>query len=188
MTQHLDELTLTLIADGEETPSEASAHAAVCPTCAARVEAIRADSLVLGASLAIDADDLAFLFAAALPDALVAQAAADSRLARRERLSGLFWSIVPLALGYAGWVFLAPILWGWLAILRQAGGTALVLRAAAEVTLRAVDSFASIVESASAVPGFNAPLLSLSLIAALTYAALLLLPGRGEAGQNQAAA
>jgi hypothetical protein len=48
----------------------------------------------------------------------------------------------------------------------------------ANVAWGAVDSLAGIVETASAVPGFNAPLVTLSLVAAALYAVAVLTPSQ----------
>ena len=131
----------------------------------------------LHTALALDAGELAFLREAALPARLVAlvQQQADPRA----QLLGLLWLVVPAAIGYAAWLVVAPLFGGGLALLVQTGGSALLVSLLTNVAWGALDTLAGVVEAASAVPGFNAPLVTLSVVAAALYAVAVLTPAQG---------
>lgn len=130
----------------------------------------------LRTALSLDDDELTFLRAARLPAQLMARIMAESRVTPRARLIELLWIVVPAALGYAGWLFVAPTLGRVGALARQSGITAILAAQVIDVAWNALDLFASIVEAASAVPGFNAPLILVSLLAAAAYTLGLGLP------------
>ena len=118
-------------------------------------------------ALALDEDELAFLRAAALPQRLVALATA-----RRSPLAvaaELLWIVVPVAAGYAAWLLAAPVLLDWFALARQAGLAALLASLITRALWGTIDLFASVVESASGLPGFDAPLVTIALLATVTY-------------------
>ena len=127
-------------------------------------------------ALSLDADELAFLRSAALPARLAAlvQAQPDPRA----QLMGLLWVVLPAALGYAAWLVVAPLFSNGLSLVAQAGGSALLATLIADTLWGGLDTFASVIEAASAVPGFNAPLLTLSLAAVALYACAVLTPAR----------
>jgi hypothetical protein len=118
-------------------------------------------------ALALDEEELAFLRAAALPQRLAAQILA----APQPRMSALdlLWIALPATVGYVAWLFAAPVLAAWLAVARQAGLSSLVATLLANAAWRTVDLFASMVEAASSLPGFDAPLVAISLLAAAAY-------------------
>jgi len=129
-------------------------------------------------ALALDASEIAFLVSAALPRALAARTlTTDARLSGREQLMGLLWISLPVALAHGGWLLAAPVLRSWAAIARQTGATAILASAAANAALSSASLFASAVELASAVPGFEAPLIALTSVAAMVLLTQLLLPG-----------
>ncbi len=118
-------------------------------------------------AIALDEDELAFLRAAALPQRLVALAA--SRRSPLALAAELLWVVVPVAVGYAGWLLAAPVLLDWFALARQAGLAALLASIVTRALWGTMDLFASVVEGASALPGFDAPLATIALLAAATY-------------------
>src|SRR5688500_15711018 len=128
----------------------------------------------LRGALALDADELTFLRSAALPSRFAALV--QQRADPRAQLIGLLWVILPAAIAYAAWLSVAPLLSGGRPLAAQAGGSALIASLIANVAWGALDSLAGIVEAASAVPGFNAPLVTLSLVAVALYAAAVLSP------------
>jgi hypothetical protein len=174
--EHLDELTLLLMADGEPVEASQAAHAEACPLCRGRLAALRADAATLTHSLRLTPNELAFLFAAALPERLAAQVV-PSRV-REGSLRALLWWIFPFAFGYAGWLLTEPFAAQMLDFARQAGGTTIALSFLTEAALAVAGTFASVVEGASTVPGFNAPLVTLSALAGLTWLLLLVAPRR----------
>lgn len=169
---HPDELTLLLIADGEAAPPDAAAHVARCDACGARVAALRTEAASLCAALALAPEEVEFLLAAALPRRLATRASVAAGGWRS--VAGLLWIFLPMAVAYAGWLAVLPVIDGWLDLARRSGVTVVLTSAATSLALRAADAYASLVEAASLVPGFSAPLLSLSLLAALTWLALSL--------------
>ena len=124
-------------------------------------------------ALALDDDELAFLSAAALPVRLAASVAAAQR---RSLAIDLLWIAFPAALMYAGWLLAAPLVSASLAVAGQAGVTTLVAAQTSRVLWGALNGFASLVEAASALPGFESPLALIAILAAMTYAAGLATP------------
>jgi hypothetical protein len=173
---HLDELTLLLLAEGEPVEGDSAAHAAACSVCSARVAAFRAEALVLGDSFALAPDELAFLHAAALPEQIASRVEADA--VAQGSLVSLLWWILPFLLGYLGWLFALPYFADALDLVRDAGGLTLALTFLTDAAISATDLFASLIEGVSAVPGFGAPVLALSFLAAVTWVALLAAPRR----------
>jgi len=138
----------------------------------------QAEETALRDALALDGAEMAFLLSASLPRALAARVlTTDARWSSREQLMGLLWITLPVALGYAGWLLAAPVLWGWAALARQTGATAILASTAAGAALGAADLYLSAVEIASTLPGFEAPLYALSTVAAIFLFTQLLLPG-----------
>ena len=127
-------------------------------------------------ALALDPDELAFLHAAALPARLSALIAASP--SPRAQVLGLLWVVLPAAIAYAAWLVVAPLFAGGLELVAQAGGSALLASLIADALWGAFDSLASVVELVSVVPGFDAPLVTLSLVAAALYACAVLSPTR----------
>ncbi|HEU5317807.1 MAG TPA: hypothetical protein VFX49_16975 [Chloroflexota bacterium] len=123
-------------------------------------------------ALALDDDELAFLRAAALPERLAAQVAA----ARRGLALDVLWIVLPAALAYGGWLVTAPLLGPWLGLVGQAGLTNLLAAQAVGAAWALVDGFAGMVETASALPGFETPLALIAVLAALTYVVGLTAP------------
>jgi hypothetical protein len=97
----------------------------------------------------------------------------------RAQLLGLLWVVLPAAIAYVAWLAVAPLFSGGLSLLVQTGGSALLVSFVADALWGGLDTFASVIEAASAVPGFNAPLITLSLVAAALYAYAVLTPPRG---------
>jgi hypothetical protein len=144
----------------------------------------RTSASALRGALALDPDEVSFLRSAALPSRLAAlvQQRADPRV----QLMGLLWVVVPAAIAYAAWLTVAPLFTGGLTLAGQVGGSALIASLLANIAWSALGSLAGIVEAASAVPGFNAPLVTLSLAAVALYAAAVLTP-RQRVRQDAAA-
>jgi hypothetical protein len=178
--QHPDELTLLLIADGEVAEGAELAHVAGCEVCTSRIAAFRAEAEALRGVLALDATELTFLAAAALPGQLAARAEAARRAAQREQRLGFLGLLGAAALGYGGWLLAVPLLAQLIELGRRAGSAAWLAGMAASAAWWLMDTLASAVEAASTVPGFGAPLLTLSIMAGLTWLALLVSAGRQE--------
>ena len=128
-------------------------------------------------ALSLDADELAFLHSAALPLRLAALVQAQR--SPRAQVAGLLWVLLPAAIAYAGWLAAAPLINAGLGAAAQAGGSALLAALIADALWGTLDSLAALIEVASAVPGFNAPLITLSIVAAALYACAVVPPARG---------
>ncbi len=139
-------------------------------------KAERALTAALRGALALDADEMAFLRSAALPSSLAALV--QQRADPRAQLIGLLWVFLPAAIAYAAWLSVAPLFSGGLALAAQTGGSALIASLIANIAWGALDSLAGIIEAVSAVPGFNAPLVTLSFVAVALYVAAVLTPGQ----------
>jgi hypothetical protein len=139
-------------------------------------EAEYREDAALRRSLALDADELAFLRSATLPARLAALVRAQPN--PRAQLIALLWIAVPAAIGYAAWLTVAPLFGGAIELVTQTGGSALAASLVAGALWGTLDALASIIELLSAVPGFSTPLLTLSLIAVALYALALLTPPR----------
>ena len=137
----------------------------------------RTESAALRRALELDPDELAFLRSAALPLRFAALVQAQRR--PRAQLVSLLWVVLPAAVGYAAWLAIAPLVNGALDVMAQAGSSALLATLIARTLWGTLDSIAAVVEVASAVPGFNAPLITLSLIAVALYACAVLFPTGG---------
>ena len=135
------------------------------------------ESGALRRGLALDAEELAFLRSAALPARFAALVPVQP--SPRAHLVGLLWIVLPTAIGYAAWLTVAPLFEGALGLVAQSGGSALLASLIAGTLWGALDTLAAAIEVASAVPGFNAPLITLSLMAAALYAFAVLTPARG---------
>ena len=140
-------------------------------------DAERAESTALRRALSLDADELAFLRSAALPLRLAALVQAQR--SPRAQLAGLLWVVLPAAIAYAGWLAAEPLISAGLEAIAQAGGSALLAALFADALWGALDSLAALIEVASAVPGFNAPLVTLSIVAAALYACAVVPTTRG---------
>jgi hypothetical protein len=127
-------------------------------------------------ALALDEDELAFLRAAVLPARFAARIAAERRAVGRSFALDLLWIVAPVALGYVGWLAVAPLVGSWLALAGQVGMTSLLAAQVARGAWAALDGLASLIEAASAVPGFDAPLALISVLAALVYVVGLTVP------------
>lgn len=132
--------------------------------------------MALRRALALDADEVSFLRSAALPDRLAQLV--GQRADPRVQLAGLLWVVLPAAIAYAAWLVVAPLFSGGLSLVAQLGGSALVVSLVANAAWGTLEWLAALVEAASAVPGFNAPLVTLSLVAAALYGAAVLNPGQ----------
>ncbi len=137
----------------------------------------------------LDDGDLAFLQWAGLPAQLTARVALAQQTAPAAgQVASLWWLLAGCAAAYAGWLLALPPVWEWFELARRAGATTYLASQAATLALRAVDGFARIVEATSYVPGFGAPLVSLSLLAVLAWITLAVLPLLTRApGARQAA-
>ena len=133
-------------------------------------------AVALRRALALDDDEVSFLRNAALPArlALLVGQPADPRA----QLTGLLWVVLPAAIAYVAWLMVAPLLSDGLSLVAQLGGSALVVSLIMNAALGALDWLATLVEAASAVPGFNAPLVTLSLVAAALYGAAMISPSQ----------
>ena len=134
------------------------------------------ESASLRRAFALDADELAFLRSAALPTRFAALVRAEP--SPRAQLIGLLWIVLPAAIGYAAWLTVAPLFEGALALVAQTGGSALLASLVANALWGTLDTLAAAIEVASVVPGFNAPLITLSLVAAALYGIAVLTPTR----------
>ena len=130
----------------------------------------------LRAALALDDSELSFLREAALPARLAALIQQQAN--PRAQLLGLLWLVVPAAIGYAAWLVVAPLFSGGVTLAAQTGGSTLLASLFFDVGWGTLDTLAGLIEAASAVPGFNAPLVTLSVVAAALYATAVLLPSR----------
>jgi hypothetical protein len=120
-------------------------------------------------ALALDDDELAFLREANLPQRLVALAAHAQR-SRAALALELLWVILPVLAGYVGWLIAVPVLAEWLDTARQAGLTSVLATLLTRGAWGVMELFASLVEAASTLPGFDAPLTAVALLAAAAYA------------------
>ena len=131
-------------------------------------------AVALRRALALDADEVSFLRSAALPARLAKLV--GQRTDPRAQVSSLLWVALPAAIVYAAWLIVAPLFSGGLSLVAQLGGSALVVSLIANAAWGALEWLAALVEAASAVPGFNAPLVTLSLAAAAIYGAAVFSP------------
>ena len=175
-SRHLDDLAALRLADGAPWP-EAAVHAAACPTCAARVAALRAEAESLLAAFALDDNESALLDRAALPRLVAARVEGETARARRHReraAAALGVALGAMLLAYTGWLAAAPLLGAGLELARRAGLTTVLAHAITGWAVALAQALWDTLALASQAPIVAAPALPMLALAGAIWLALCL--------------
>lgn len=128
---HLDDIMVMLLADGEPVAPPVAAHAIACQTCSARVDAWRAEATAWRGVFALDEGELAFLLEARVPQqvASLTSGSARAQVVDREGLLPLVAVVAVVATGYAGWLLAQPLVAAAGELARRVGLTSLAAQA-----------------------------------------------------------
>jgi hypothetical protein len=158
-----DELTLDLW-QADALPSDEAAaianHVQTCVTCTAAAGATLALDAVLHASLALDADELAYLAELELASAWRTSPAAAA-------LSWGWFALAVVVAGFAAWVVAAPTFGSALAAAVQVGLGTVLLHAAIELAFSFGQALLDLIRNP--VLGLSQPLLALLALALLVW-------------------
>jgi anti-sigma factor RsiW len=173
---HLDDLALMLLADGEGTgPDEAPAaqHVAGCPACAARLASLIEETQSFAGLLALDETEVTFLQSARLPEHAMQTYLREAHAEEHNPVTSFLLLVTAIAIGYAGWVTVAPRLGDALELARRAGFTSIVAHLLAGWIFDLVIGVTNLLRALSVSPLLDGSLLLLSVLAGITWMVLI---------------
>jgi hypothetical protein len=174
-SEHLDELAAMLLADGEAQP-QAERHVAGCAACAARVAAFRAEAGALATSFALDLEEATFV-ETLLPRRAALWVPAPPRRAGAGNLAPATLLASTLILAAAiGWQAATGLLVAAYDAASRAGATALVADTVMGWAIEGARAGWAALDALSDAPLIASPAVPLLALAALLWAALVLMP------------
>jgi hypothetical protein len=186
---HLDDLEAMLLADGQPVDSPRATHAAACGHCRALIAAFRSEGAALIASLALDASELAFLAAAALPGQVATKIVRSRAIAgTADSPATLLAMLITALAGYGGWLLAQPVLNAGLEVAERSGAVNVAARMATELLVGLLLAFWTAVGALTSLPLVDNPALPLALVAVLAWLAIWLAPRLSPISRERAPA